>query len=160
MSQAMQYANTVLVCIVLAVLTVVIHMAGLYKLRRWIHRLLQTQSFQHHVMRETLVVSALVVGLCVVHVTEILAWASGYMSMSAFGDFADAFYYSLTTYTTVGADGLHIGRDYRVVAGFESLLGPMMLAWSTAFLVEYVTQVLTANNRRPDAEGQARNQTR
>ncbi|WP_234050249.1 MULTISPECIES: ion channel [unclassified Xanthobacter] len=148
MSEAMRYTNVFIVCMVLAVLTVVIHMAGLYKLRHWIHRLLQTQSFQHHVMRETLVVSALVVGLCIIHLTEVLAWAGGYMAMAAFGDFADAFYYSLTTYTTVGADGLNIGRNFRIVAGFESLLGPMMLAWSTAFLVEYVSQVLTSNNRR------------
>lgn len=155
-SQAIGYANAVLICLGLAVVTVVLHMAGLYVLRHWIQRLLQTESFRHHVMRETLVVSTLVVGMCIVHISEILAWAGGYVAVSAFGDFSDAFYFSLTTYTTVGADGLSIGRNYRVVAGFESLLGPMMLAWSTATLVQYVTQVLTANQRFEASEAMDR----
>lgn len=153
MSEAFKYANVIVVCLVLAVATVMIHMYGLYLLRRWIRRLLRTESFQHHVMRETLVVSMLVVGLCAVHLTEILAWAGGYLAMGALPDLSDAVYYSLTTYTTVGPDGISIGRDYRGVAGFESLLGPMMMAWSTASLVEYVTQVIRANVSVPGADG-------
>ncbi|MFG1479261.1 ion channel [Xanthobacter sp. V4C-4] len=151
MSQAVQYANVVFVCLLLAVLTVMIHMCGLYMLRRWIHRLVRTENFHHHVMRETYVVSALVLGLCVIHIAEIMVWATGYVSMGALQDYGDAVYYSLTTYTTVGPDGVSVGRTYRGVAGFESLLGPMMMAWSTAALVGYVTQVMSANLHPPHA---------
>lgn len=154
MSEAMTYADVAFVCLALAVVTVVIHMYGLYLLRRWIHRLLQTQNFRHHVMRETFVVSAMVVGLSVLHLAEILAWAGGYMVIGALPGFSDAIYYSLTTYTTLGADGLSIGSDYRAIAGFESLLGPMMMAWSTASLVGYVT--LLINAAAPGAEARSR----
>ncbi|WP_454916345.1 ion channel [Xanthobacter sediminis] len=139
-------------------------MYGLYILRRWVHRILLTQSFRHHVMRETFVVSTMVVGLCVLHLAEILAWTGGYLAIGALPDFSDAIYYSLTTYTTLGADGLSIGRNYRAVAGFESLLGPMMMAWSTASLVAYVTLVISAtgplakvhSDERRDEEREAR----
>ncbi|MDQ0506047.1 ion channel [Xanthobacter agilis] len=143
MVHGIDFAHVFLVCLALAFLTVVIHMSGVFLLRRWIRKMLRSGSFSHHVMRETFVVSALVIGLCVVHLTEVLAWACGYFGIGALSSFDDAVYFSLTTYTTVGPDGLSIGRAYRGIAGFESLLGPMMVAWSTAFMVQYVTRVIT-----------------
>ncbi|MFG1418409.1 ion channel [Xanthobacter sp. V0B-10] len=152
MNEGIAYAHLILVCLGLAFLTVVIHMSGLFVLRHWIRRLLRSGSFSHHVMRETFVVSALVIGLCVVHLTEVLAWAWGYLVTGALASFNDALYFSLTTYTTVGSDGVSIPRVFRGIAGFESLLGPMMVAWSTAFMVEYVTRVIT-----PDPQSKPRN---
>lgn len=148
MNTGIAYLHVILVCVGLASVTVTIHMGGLFLLRRWIRRLLRGSGFDHHVMRETLVVSALVIGLCAVHITEVFAWACGYYAMGALSEFGDAFYFSLTTYTTVGPDGLSVNRIYRGVAGFESLLGPMMVAWSTAFMVEYVTRVITPADDR------------
>lgn len=159
MSEAMTYAHVAFVCLALAVLTVMIHMYGLYVMRRWVHRLTQKEGFQHHVMRETVVVSTMVVGLCALHLAEILAWTSGYMAIGALPDFSDALYYSLTTYTTLGADGLSIDRNFRAIAGFESLLGPMMMAWSTASLVGYVTMIINATGPallRPEDRRRAR----
>lgn len=143
MQVAMQYANMALICLCLAVLTVSIHMYALFLMRWKIRSVLQKQRFREGVMRETGIVSIMVVGLCTVHIVEILVWAAGYVLIGALRDPGDALYYSLTMYTTVGPEGVTAGPTFRGVGGFESLLGPMMLAWSTAFLVEYVTQVMS-----------------
>lgn len=139
MSVAMDYLYVIGVSLVLAVVTVFVHMYALYVVRIGIRRLLKMRSFNHHVMRDTVVVSGLMVALCSIHIFEIVLWAIGYVSIGAFSDMGNATYFSLTMYTTVGPDGLSISKLFRGIAGFESLLGPMMVAWSTAFLVEYVT---------------------
>ncbi len=141
MSVAMDYLYIIAVSLVLAVLTVFIHMYVLYMLRGIVRRVLKSPSFHHHVMRETVVVSGLMVALCATHIAEIIVWAIGYVTIGAFSDMGNATYFSLTMYTTVGPDGLSISTLFRGIAGFESLLGPMMVAWSTAFLVEYVTAI-------------------
>ncbi|WP_238121846.1 hypothetical protein [Xanthobacter sp. NFM-26] len=135
----MDYLYVIAVSLVLAVVTVFVHMYALYVVRIGIRRLLKMRSFNHHVMRDTVVVSGLMVALCSIHIFEIVLWAIGYVSIGAFSDMGNATYFSLTMYTTVGPDGLSISKLFRGIAGFESLLGPMMVAWSTAFLVEYVT---------------------
>lgn len=151
MSVAMDYMYVIAVSLALAVVTVFVHMYALYVLRAAIRRLLKTRSFRHHVMRETVVVSGLMVALCTIHIFEIVLWAIGYVSIGAFSDMGNATYFSLTMYTTVGPDGLSISKLFRGIAGFESLLGPMMVAWSTAFLVEYVT-AFRAQERAEDAQ--------
>jgi len=152
MAVAMQYANIVLLSFILAVATVCIHMYALFAMRRWVRRLLVHETFGQNVMRETVVVTAMVVGLCLVHLIEVLVWAVGFMSVGALSHLGNAVYFSLTNYTTVGPQGVSVNAEFRGVAGFESLLGPMMMAWSTAFLVEYVTR-LAASETAPRGGG-------
>lgn len=149
MGTALSYGYLIATCLVLAVATVCIHMYALFLLRIQVQRILKHRSFQHHVMYETVVVSSLMVALCATHISEMLVWAVGYLFVGAIDNVPDAVYFSLTTYTTVGPDGVSIATIYRGIAGFESLIGPMMIAWSTAFLVEYVTRFRSSGPHGP-----------
>ena len=130
----------------LVVLTVSVHALMLGGLRRRLNHRLGHKSYENHQLREALVISATVLTLSLAHLIEIGIWATGYVVLAAVPSPSDAFYFSITTYTTVGAVGVDIAPGFRSLAGFESLLGPMMIAWSTAFLVEFVTRM-----RRPAA---------
>lgn len=133
--------GVVLVCLVLAVVTVLIHMMVLFALRTRLQKVIPTHNHRLHVVRETIAVSVIVVSLCLAHLTEIVTWGLGYMMIGAIGNVADAIYFSMTMYTTVGPDGVSVLPAFRGVAGFESLIGPIMVAWSTAFLVAAVARL-------------------
>lgn len=156
MPEALQYSAVTLGTIILIMATVAIHVIALFVFRRAIARLATWDQHhpRHHATRETVLVGLIVVGLCAVHILEVIAWAVGYLAAGALHNFDDAFYFSLTTYTTVGATGVAVSDLFRSFAGIESLLGPIMLAWSTAFLVDILHQFPAPPQRhgtqRPD----------
>ena len=130
-----------MVCIVLAMLTVCTHAIGLAIIRRRLSHRISGKVYADHVFVEAVIISSTVLSLSLVHLAEVCIWAGAYVLLDAIGDPRDAIYYSLSTYTTLGPDGVSIKRAFRAVAGFESLIGPMMVAWSTAFLVEFVVRM-------------------
>lgn len=131
----------VVATILLAAATVSIHSLALWIIRKRVTHLITIRDYGDHILAETRLISLIVVSLSFVHFLEIAVWAVGYLALGALDDLGNALYYSITTYTTVGPDGLSIGPSFRGIAGFESLIGPMMVAWSTAFLVEFVTRM-------------------
>ena len=129
------------VCVALAMLTVVSHAIALAIIRRRLTRRIHGKSYNDHMFREAVIISTTVLSLSLAHMFEVCIWATAYVALGAIPDPHDAIYYSISTYTTVGADGVSITRTFRAIAGFESLIGPMMVAWSTAFLVEFVVRM-------------------
>ncbi|MFG1360815.1 ion channel [Xanthobacter pseudotagetidis] len=138
---ARDYLAVLTAAILLAMVTVSVHAVLLAGVRRRLLRRIRGKSYADHVFREALVISATVLSLCGAHLLEILIWAAAFVWLGAIASPVDAFYFSISTYTTVGADGVSVDPHYRSLAGFESLIGPMMVAWSTAFLVEFVTRM-------------------
>lgn len=135
------YLALLAVCAVLAMLTVIAHAIGLAIVRRRLSWRIRGKSYSDHIFREAVIISATVLSLALAHLFEICIWATAYVALGAIADPHDALYYSISTYTTLGADGVSIARAFRAIAGFESLIGPMMVAWSTAFLVEFVVRM-------------------
>jgi len=141
------YLMLLALCLLLAMLTVTVHAVSLGLIRGRLSRRIHGKAYDHHLIREALILSATVLSLSLAHLAEIVIWGGAYRALDAIGNLPDALYYSISTYTTVGADGVSIDRTYRIVAGFESLIGPMMVAWSTAFLVEFVVRMRGTPNR-------------
>ncbi|MFG1348944.1 ion channel [Xanthobacter autotrophicus] len=139
--EAGEYLALLVVCVALAMLTVVSHAIALAIIRRRLSWRIRGKSYSDHVFLEAVIISATVLSLSVAHLFEICIWAAAYVALGAIANPHDALYYSISTYTTVGADGVSIAKSFRAIAGFESLIGPMMVAWSTAFLVEFVTRM-------------------
>jgi hypothetical protein len=92
-------------------------------------------------------VSAVVI-LLIGHVLQVMLWAAlYYYDWDAFDSFATAIYFSLTSFTTLGAADLSLPRAHRMIGAFESAAGMMMFGWSTALLVSVV--VRTDRHGRP-----------
>ncbi|MFS8039265.1 ion channel [Xanthobacter sp. AM11] len=128
-------------CAALAMLTVISHAVALAIVRRRLIWRIRGQVYANHVFREAVILSSTVLSLSLAHLFEICIWAAAYVALGAISDPHDALYYSISTYTTLGADDVSIARTFRAVAAFESLIGPMMVAWSTAFLVEFTVRM-------------------
>lgn len=95
------------------------------------------------ILQETAIVSSVVVILSAFHFLEVLLWGLAMLMLGAVKNAPDAFYYSLTTYTTLGATDVDFDQRFRALAGFESLLGPLMIAWSTAALATVLSRLLS-----------------
>lgn len=93
------------------------------------------------ILDETLIVSLVVVILSTFHFLEVLLWGAAYYWLGAVKSFLDAGYYSLTTYTTIGPSDVEFDQRFRGLAGFESLIGPLMIAWSTAVIATVLSRL-------------------
>ncbi len=118
---------------------VVIHGLGMILGLRWLGHL-RPSGHHHHfglvAMFWTLV--RVVFGLLVLHLLQILVWAACYHWSGCFNDFATSFYYSATSYSTVGYGDVIPPANWRVLGAIEAVTGILMFGWSTGVLFSVV----------------------
>jgi len=73
------------------------------------------------------------------HMLQVTLWALLYhFDWGEFKTFGGALYFSLASFTTVGAHELTLSPGHRMVGALESAVGMLMFGWSTAILVRVV----------------------
>ena len=119
-------------------LCVVIHGLALFALNRLMRsqrtreRLRNTQALSLQGAWMTLLI---VLALIAAHFLEIWLFGFLYYLVDATVGFREALYVSTISYSTVGYSDAYITPDWRMVAALESILGVILLGWSTAFFV-------------------------
>ncbi|MDP2356002.1 MAG: ion channel [Beijerinckiaceae bacterium] len=94
----------------------------------------------------------------IVHVIAISLFAFSYFLMSEYfalgslhGDFKvdaiDYFYFSATTYTTLGIGDVYAQGPMRIVAAIESLTGLVMISWSATFTYMHMERFWTLHHK-------------
>jgi hypothetical protein len=84
----------------------------------------------------------LVILLLITHLIEAALWAVALFWWAAIPDFATALYYSLTSYSTVGYGDVLLPESFRLLGPIESVVGVLMMGWSTAIIVAVVQRFL------------------
>jgi hypothetical protein len=136
-----------LLALALVAATVLVH----YEALRLIGSMLPRLPIRPH--QRVVVVIA---GCMLAHLVEVGLYALGYAYLysgvtfgTITGDFLpnalDFFYFSLTSYTTLGIGDVYPSGPMRVMAGIESLNGFLMISWSASF-----TYVIMRRNWHPD----------
>jgi len=69
-----------------------------------------------------------------------------------FKTFGSALYFSLASFTTVGASELALSPGHRMVGALESAAGMLMFGWSTALLVRVVQRTDRAATGQGDGQ--------
>jgi len=82
-----------------------------------------------------------VVTLLLSHLLEAGIWAAAYYLEGTLADLPTALYYSLTCYSTVGFGDVVLPAPARMLGPIESVVGVLMLGWSTAVIVTVVEQM-------------------
>ena len=82
-----------------------------------------------------------VLAIIVLHGLEIWAFALLYLVIDAVHTFEEALYFSTISYSTVGYSDTHIVKDWRLLGAFESILGMILLGWSTAFFFRMLGRI-------------------
>lgn len=128
----------------LAVLCVVIHGVGLFSLARAlrtetaVERLKRVAPLSPRGVAFTL---GIVVAILALHGLEIWLFAFVYMGTGAIPGLEDALYFSTISYSTVGYNDTHIDPDWRLLGAFESILGMVLIGWSTAFFFRMLGRI-------------------
>lgn len=83
----------------------------------------------------------IVIAMLALHGAEIWAFAFVYIGTGAIAGLEDALYFSTISYSTVGYNDTHIAADWRLLGAFESILGMVLLGWSTAFFLRMLGRI-------------------
>ncbi|MBL4598410.1 MAG: two pore domain potassium channel family protein [Rhizobiaceae bacterium] len=76
------------------------------------------------------------------HTIQVWIWASSFMYLGVFTELADAIYFSLVTYTTVGYGDVTAGDGFRIYAAMAAVTGLLNFGLSTAFLVGLFSKLM------------------
>lgn len=82
--------------------------------------------------------------LILIHVGEISIWAGFYWWTQCLPDVESAFYFSGTTYTTVGYGDVVLPKHWRILGPVEGLTGILMCALSAGLFFAVVTRIYAA----------------
>jgi hypothetical protein len=82
------------------------------------------------------------------HMLQILLWA-GFYRWKCFPSWESAFYFSTTSYSTVGYGDLVLPRMWRTLGPVESVTGVLMCGLSASFLFAVVTRLVQHEERFP-----------
>jgi len=126
------------------VVCVAVHGLGLAGL----NRALQTETNAERIKRidpispyGLIFTLGIVVALIGLHGIEIWGFTLLYLVLGAVPDFENALYFSTISYSTVGYNDTHIAHDWRLLGAFESILGMILLGWSTSFFFRMLGRI-------------------
>ncbi len=105
---------------------------------RSVERLRHIRPLSPHGLAFTLLV---VMALIALHGIEIWSFAVLYLIIGAAADLESALYFSTISYSTVGYNDTHILIQWRLLGAFESILGMILLGWSTAFFFRMLDRI-------------------
>jgi hypothetical protein len=120
---------------------VAIHGLGMILGLRWFSR--TRPGYRHHfsVPQMFWLLVQVVFGLLVLHLLQILVWAACYQWSGCFPDFVTSFYYSATSYSTVGYGDVLPPGNWRILGAIEAVTGILMFGWSTGVLFSVVNHL-------------------
>ena len=88
-----------------------------------------------------MIVRRIVLAIIALHSAEIWTFAIAYLAVGAVPGFENALYFSTISYSTVGYNDTHIATDWRLLGAFESILGMILLGWSTSFFFRMLGRI-------------------
>jgi voltage-gated potassium channel len=133
--------NQVAAALLLLSLTLCLQCAGVATLVEWLKRVLTRDIHKHGpVYSATLVVKS-TVAIVILHGLVILLWASFYR-MRCFPSWELAFYFSASSYSTVGYGDLILPSNWRPLGPLEGITGVLMCGISVSVLFALVSRLL------------------
>src|ERR1035441_9560569 len=123
-----------LIACVLAALTVAVHATGI----AFLLRLHLQPTGVWHVSRMLL---RMIWWLVLLHLVEIAIWGLFYLWRGCLPNAEAAFYFSGSTYTTLGYGDVVLAKPWRLLGPIESLMGVLMCGLSTGYFFVVVSRI-------------------
>lgn len=138
--------NSILVGLLLAMLTIVIHAVGTTS---WIWRLSHYSSTKRRSrvnrfftqMRVLCSTAAILLGL---HIVEVVIWATAYHQILGIvppETFEEAIYFSTVTFSSLGYGDVVIVGPWRLLSAIQAMTGLLVFGWSSALLFTIVQKI-------------------
>ncbi len=130
-------------------LTIVFHFWTILQLKK----LMPSKTDHNHFFRSFIILE----GILLVHLCEVMFFAFaiyigvdllsiGYFSKNFDSSLLNYFYYSISTYSTLGLSNTYPEGPLKIISGFLSLTGFIMITWSATFFFSIVHQ--SSENRK------------
>jgi len=89
---------------------------------------------------------AIVAIMLATHFAEVMAWAIFYFETGMMADVKAAAYFSVNSYTTLGASNLTLEGRWKGLDGFEAMTAMLMFGWSTAMLATILQKSISLDD--------------
>jgi len=116
------------------VITFLVHAAGLIALTHMVAFLLAHPVVNGKQGEKVIAMALLALGLFVLVGVEIAIWAAGMRLVGAFHDFETAFYFSASTFATIGFNDVAPAKEWRLLSSLEGVTGLLIVGWTAAYL--------------------------
>lgn len=136
-----------LVAFALGASNILIHAVGTYTMLQWLLREAKRSDFLAF-SRTVWTLIRFFAAIVVLHSLEMVIWGQFYLWQGCFPDMETAWYYSLTSYTTVGFGDVVIASPWRLMGGMEAMFGVLLFGWSTAALVTLLYYIQNAHIKK------------
>jgi voltage-gated potassium channel len=138
---AMILFNQLAAAVLLLSLTLCLQCAGVTTLIEWLKRVLTRDIHKHGPVYAAALVVKSTVAIIILHGLVILLWASFYR-MRCFPSWELAFYFSATSYSTVGYGDVILPSNWRLLGPLQGVTGVLMCGISVSVLFALVTRLL------------------
>ena len=138
---AMILLNQVTAAVLLLTVTLCLQCAGVTTLVEWLKRVLTRDIHKRGPVYSATLVAKSTVAIVVLHGLVILLWAGFYRSR-CFPSWQLAFYFSASSYSTVGYGDLILPSNWRLLGPLEGITGVLMCGISVSVLFALVTRLL------------------
>jgi voltage-gated potassium channel len=132
--------------LVLVVLTLCLQCAGVAALIGWLRRIVGSRLRDLRMFHSGALVMQTTIGIIILHGMVILLWASCYRGI-CFPSWESAFYFSASSYTTVGYGDVVLPLRWRLLGPLESMVGMLMSGISVGLLFAMITHLVEVKSR-------------
>ncbi len=138
--------NQIGAAVFLVSLTLCLQCAGIVTLIEWLKRVLTRDIHKHGPVYSAGLVVKSTVAIVILHGLEILLWATFYRTR-CFPSWEIAFYFSASSYSTVGYGDVIVPSTWRLLYPLESVTGVLMCGISVSVLFALVTRLLDRDTK-------------
>jgi hypothetical protein len=135
-----RYIDQFLAALVPMVVTVILHGHGMGLASRCFKRFGTRRG--HGVQKDRgphiFLLIAIVAIMLATHFIEVAAWAAFFWITNMLPDIITAMFFSINSYTTLGASNITLAGRWKGMDGFEAMTAMLMFGWSTAVLAAVV----------------------
>lgn len=121
--------------------TLCLHCVGITTIIEWLRRVLIRDTNKHGPSYSAVLVVKSMAAIIILHGLAILLWA-GFYRTRCFPSWELAFYFSASSYSTVGYGDLVLPSNWRLLGPLESITGVLMCGISVSVLFALVTHLL------------------
>jgi len=134
--------------ILLVLLTLFLQCVGVATLITWLRRVAARGLHDLRMFHSAALVMQTTIAVIVLHGVVILLWASCYREL-CFPSWESAFYFSASSYTTVGYGDVILPLKWRLLGPLESMVGMLMSGISVGLLFAVITHLVEGESRSP-----------
>ena len=132
--------------IILVLLTLCLQSAGIAALITWLRVVTAKDIHKGSLFEAAVLVMKTTIALIVLHGAVILLWA-GWFRWLCFPSWESAFYFSGSSYATVGFGDVLLPQQWRLLGPLESMIGVLMCGISVGLLFALITRLVASDSR-------------